>query len=411
MRKFVVSVTAILGLFILFWASSPRQNIVSDRAPTLADYVPAAIEEAGIPGLALAIIQDKKIVHIAGYGLADVETERAMTPVTPINIASISKPILGISLLQLREQGLLDLDTDINTYLRFRIDNPYLEDEVITLRHLASHSSGIADFIDPDDWTHNVDPQVSLNAYIRGLLTPSGERYKGGAHYLEHEPGATREYSNLAAGVAGAVAESIGETSLENLTQRSIFGPLGMKNTSWLLRNFTQDELAVRYEVRQCIPYTGVCATSIEPVANYLISKVFRPAKGYKSFEAYPHYGNPNYPDGGLHASVSDLSKLTLWLLQRGEQSNLELLSDDSFSEMLSLQLPDDISTRQRFFWRDRYGLTGHAGSDRGIFSSLYFDIESGDAIIVLMNRTPDGDTEAAMESIIKRAKLEYFRK
>lgn len=409
MRKLTLSAAFVICIFLLVPLLTACQSVPSDKVSSLEDYLPAVMEKTAIPGLAIAIIQDNEVVHIAGYGFADVEKGRAMTIETPMNVASISKPILGISLLQLRDQGLLNLDTDINTYLPYRINNPHMDGEVITLRHLASHSSGIADFLDPSDWALNVDPQVSLNDHIRGLLTPSGTRYERGAHFLEQEPGAAREYSNLGAGVAGAIAETVSGTSLENLTQKNIFEPLGMKNTSWQLSNFFQDQLAVRYEVQQCIPHTGICATSIKPVANYLIGKVFRPAKRHKHFEAYPHYGNPNYPDGGIHTSISDLVKLTLWLLQREEQLGHELLSDDSRSEMFKLQLPEDVSTRQRFFWRDRYGLTGHAGSDRGIFTSLYFNAERGNAVIVFMNRTPDNDTENAMDSIIELAKLEYF--
>lgn len=409
MRKFALSVIVTLILLIVFWILTPRQPILSNKAESLTDYLPLIMDEAAIPGLALAIIHDSELVHIAGYGLANVEKERVMTIDTPMNIASISKPILGISILQLKDQGFLDLDTDINAYLSYKINNPYFDGEVITLRHLASHSSSIADFLDSDDWTQNVDPQVSLNTYIQNLLTPSGARYEKGIHFLQQEPGTTREYSNLGAGVAGAVAEAVSGKSLQDLTTDGLFKPLGMEHTSWKLARYSRDELATRYEVRQCIPLIGLCATSIEPIANYLIGKVFTPPKAYKSFEAYPHYGNPNYPDGGVHASVSDLAKLTLWILQRSQKTNTQLLSDESFSEMVQLQLPEEVSKRQRFFWRDRYGLTGHAGSDRGIFTSLYFNMQSGDAVIILMNRTPDGDTEIAMETIIERVKLEYF--
>jgi len=86
-----------------------------------------------------------------------------------------------------------------------------------------------------------------------------------------------------------------------------------------------------------------------------------------------------------------------------------QLLTPDSFKEMLDLQLPPNISDRQRFFWHDKGGMTGHSGSDLGIFSSLYFSHDTGDAVIVLMNRTPDAKTEAAMKQIIDRVNRSYF--
>jgi hypothetical protein len=69
--------------------------------------------------------------------------------------------------------------------------------------------------------------------------------------------------------------------------------------------------------------------------------------------------------------------------------------------EMFKLQLPDSLSTRQRFFWRDnKEGLTGHSGSDLGVFTSAYFDLEKQNAVIILMNRDVDAVTEKAMDEI-----------
>jgi hypothetical protein len=113
----------------------------------------------------------------------------------------------------------------------------------------------------------------------------------------------------------------------------------------------------------------------------------------------------------GLAIAVHDLALLTLSILNDGKYDGGELLSAGSFEEMLELQLPASVDDRQRFFWRDRYGLTGHAGSDRGVFTSLYFDKSKGEAIIVLMNRTPDGDTETAMERIFERASSDLLQR
>lgn len=177
------------------------------------------------------------------------------------------------------------------------------------------------------------------------------------------------------------MAEAVGGKSLDDLARDGIFTPLGMKSSSWALQRYSPGALATRYEVRQCVALLKICATSTQPKLNYLIGSIFNPAAEYRSFEAYPQY------DGG------------------------ELLSPASFDEMLKRQLPAGLDERQRFFWRDRYGLTGHAGSDRGVFTSLYFDMEKGNAVIVLMNRTPDGDTEVAMERIFERVKVDLLEK
>jgi CubicO group peptidase (beta-lactamase class C family) len=411
MRRLGVLMAIATLAILLFWLITPKQQSTSQQAADFDGFIDAVMAEESIPGLAIAVIRHREIIRLEGRGLADVDSHRRMTADTPMNIASISKPILGIVLLQLQDRGLLDLDADVNTYLPLRIANPNFPASAITLRQLATHTSGIADFADPADYAADADSSTLLSDHLRGLLTPEGARYDSGAHYLKAQPGSVREYSNLGAGVAGAAAEAVGGNSLDALARDGIFAPLGMKSSSWALRGYSPGELATRYEVRQCIALLGLCATSTQPKMNYLIGSLFNPAAEYRSFEAYPQYGNPNYPDGGVHSSVHDLALLTLSILDQGKYEGGQLLSPASFGEMLKRQLPADLDERQRFFWRDRYGLTGHAGSDRGVFASLYFDIERGDAVIVLMNRTPDGDTEVAMERIFDRVQADLLAK
>lgn len=394
-----------------YWFLAPRQSVISDGTKGLDGFATALIDEQAIPGLAIAVVKDRKIVHLRGYGFADLRSRTAMTPDTPMNIASISKPILGIVLLQLRDKGRLDLDTDINGLLPFRVENPHSGGRSITIRQLATHTSGIADYYDTADYQPDADSPRPLNDYLRSLLSPEGARYEEGAHYLEAKPGTEREYSNLGAGVAGAVAERAGGAPLAALAKDNIFAPLGMVNSSWLLADYPAGKLATRYEVYQCLPYTSLCASTKEPKRNYLIGKIFRPASRDRHIKPYPQFGNPNYPDGGVNASARDLTLLAQSLLAQGTMNGGRLLSPASFEEMLKLQLPTSVDDRQRFFWRDRDGMTGHAGSDDGVYTSFYFDRKQGDAIIVLMNRTPDLETENAMARLFERIKTDLLRR
>ena len=408
-KKALYTLAAILGAALLYWAIAPRQPLTSNSAQDFDGFVNALLEEEAIPGLAIAVVRNHQIVHLQGYGFADVQTGRAMTADTPMNIASISKPILGIVLLQLHDKGLLDLDADINAVLPFDVRNPHAPDAPISIRQLATHTSGIADFYDVADYQAGADSPTRLADHLRGLLTPEGARYQGGAHYLDATPGSLREYSNLGAGVAGAVAEVTGGASLAALAKAGVFEPLGMVNSSWLLADYPAGTLATRYEVFQCLPYTGFCASTEQAKQNYLVRKIFRPSAEHRHFRAYPQFGNPNYPDGGVNASARDLALLAKSLLAKGKTADGSLLSRASFDEMLKLQLPANIDDRQRFFWRDRNGLIGHAGSDSGVYTSLYFDPGTGDAIVVLMNRTPDLQTEDAMARIFERATKDFL--
>jgi CubicO group peptidase (beta-lactamase class C family) len=390
------ALTLTLIMFLL-----PRQEIKSDNAKNIDEYLIAKMEEVAIPGMAISVIKDNKVILLKGYGYANVDNQKKIDIHTPFNIASISKPILGISLLKLVDQGRLNLDQNINSYLPFRIDNPKINSKKITVRHLVTHTSSINDYYDIDTYAINQDAEISLSDHIKSLLTREGSLYNNAEFFKNVPIGTERDYSNLGAGVAGLVLESITGKSLADFSSEEIFQPLGMENTGWRLADFELDELTTRYNVRQCVPFFNLCADANSPKSNFLISKIFNPPLKNKSFIEYPHYGNPQYPDGGVNSSIHDLTILIKTLLNEGKGNDSNLLSEKSFMEMFKLQLPDSLSTRQRFFWRDnKEGLTGHSGSDLGVFTSAYFDLKKQNAVIILMNRDVDAVTEKAMDEI-----------
>ena len=357
-------------VFVMSCASAPPDV----HAPFDA-FINQTISESAIPGVAIVVLRDGETVHSAGYGYADVERGRAMTADTPMNLASISKPVLGMGLLRLREEGRLDLDAEVNDFLDFEVDIPIIEFERITVRTLAAHTSGIADFLDETTYVPNADPPTPVGDFVRQLLVPGGARYNDGAFYLNASPGAAREYSNLGAGVAGAVLESVAGESLASYQARTLFRPLGMRHSSWRIADYGPNELAVRYNA------------STTPL---------------------PHYGNPNYADGAFNASASDLAILMRFAFSDGALGRRRVLSSESMAEMFRLQA-EGADARQRFFWRDRDGLTGHLGSDAGVFTAFFFDRANRNGFIVLMNRTPDRGSEQAMVQIVGRIRSDFF--
>ena len=152
MRRLRIVLAIAIAALLLFWLILPKQAFTSEQAKGFDGFLTAVMEEESIPGLAIAVIRRRELVRLEGRGWADGASGRKMTADTPLNIASISKPILGIALLQLRDKGLLDLDADINGYVPLRIVNPNSPATPITLRQLATHTSSIADFADPADY-------------------------------------------------------------------------------------------------------------------------------------------------------------------------------------------------------------------------------------------------------------------
>lgn len=402
-KKLFRIVTLACVVLLLVWLFLPTQRVNSNQAQNLDEFMKRILTEAAIPGLAVARLEDGEVKFLGSYGFADVDAGRRVTNETLFNIASISKPILGVVLLQLVDRGLLDLDRDINDYLPFRVDNPHIDGEVITVRHLATHSSGIDDYYDVRSYSVNRDPDVSLEQHIRSLLTKEGSLYEKGRRYLPYLPGTQRKYSNLSAGVAGLLVEAVTGTSLSEYSDKTLFHRLNLNNTSWRIKGLRLETIAIPYEVKQCVPFTGFCADTESPKTNLLISKLFSPPFGDKTYLAYPHFGNPQYPDGGIRTSIEDLSAMMSGILTNVDAVGKQLLTERSYGELFSLQLPAVISDSQRFFWRDRNGQTGHTGSDLGVYTSTYFSLETRNGYIVLMNRGVDTVAEEAMQRIVMR--------
>lgn len=347
---------------------SPNKNVDKN----MDRFFEKIIKGASIPGIAIAKITNNEVTFIKTYGYANIENKILVTKDTMFNIASISKPIMGVTLLQLVDKDKLALDTNINNYLPFKIDNPSTSSEKITLRHLATHTSGINDYYDPESFSKNKDSDVSLQNHVRSLLMKDGSKYESGKYYSKRLPGKNRDYSNLAAGLAGYLVEATTGISLAKYSQQTLFDSLLMKNTAWLLDGLDLSNVAVPYTLTD---------------------------KGL--FKSYPHIGNPQYPDGGIRSSIRDLSTFMVALLKNRDRNENKLLSDTTYKEMLELQLEKEISTTQRFFWSDnKMGLTGHMGSDPGVFTAFYFDSQSNDGIIILMNTDMTKKSADAMKEI-----------
>ncbi|BBM01062.1 hypothetical protein GL2_11360 [Microbulbifer sp. GL-2] len=379
----------------------PSEQKKSSGIDDIQVFIPEIMREAAIPGMAVAKVKGGELAFQQVYGMANLETDKAVTLDTSFNIASISKPIMGVTLLQLVDQGKLELD--INTYLPFKVDNPYTVNEKITLKNLASHSAGIEDYYDYTSYSKNSDPEISLERHLRTLLTKNGSLYGDGNYYLNTMPGESRKYSNLSAGLAGLLVESVTGQSLASYSRDTLFHSLEMDSAHWRLNGMDLNSIAVPYKVQQCVPFIGLCTDSESEKLNSLVGKYINPPFEYKTFYPYPHNGNPQYPDGGIRVSIADLSDFLIAILHNRDKSGRMILSEDMHQEMFRLQLPESISNSQRFFWRDRHGLIGHMGTDLGVFAAMYFDPESKDGFIILMNRDADAKSANAMKEIAKR--------
>ena len=180
--------------------SEPVEAIVAD----LESYIPEYMREQDIPGVAIALIRDGEVVWTEGFGVANALTRQPITPETLFEVASNSKVVTAYIALRLVDQGLLSLDEPLNTYLPESWLPPSEYRDVITLRHVLSHSSGLG---------HSTSSRDNLFA-----------------------PGRGYSYSAVGFQYLQVVIEQVTGQSLEQVTQEMVYAPLGMSSSSFINR-------------------------------------------------------------------------------------------------------------------------------------------------------------------------------
>lgn len=356
-------------------------DMTTPAARQLDQTLAYAAAQAGIVGLATAVIVDGRVVWTRSYGLADRERAEPLTPQTAMNLASIAKTTIGVAMMRLVAEGRLDLDADINHYLPFRVVNPHHPDARITLRQLATHSSSITDRRDFYAALYRpVDaPRPSLDALLRSYLVESGADYRA-ENFLTVAPGAARDYSNLAATLAAYIVERVAGESFDAHTRRVIFEPLGLCNTRW---NRTPPELPQSQFYAQ--DDTGT--RRIEP------------------------YALASYPDGGLQMSVEDLARYFAMLLSGGALDGVRIIDREALAEIQRFQWtpqhkPADYDLAEGnsgLFWRTKFGgrRVGHGGNDTGVATEMLTDADRRVGIVFVSNTSLHGDAHRHLLTII----------
>jgi CubicO group peptidase (beta-lactamase class C family) len=201
--------------------AADRQSIanVSLLEPFVDGIVTSHLVDKDVAGAVVAIVKDGAIVFAKGYGYADVERRRPVTvDETLFRPASISKLFTWTAVMQLVEQGRLDLDRDVRDYLDFA---PPGWSDPITLRHLMTHTAGF------QEATRVMVPNG-------GSIIPSPEYFRKYAPPRIFAAGTTPAYSNYGAGLAGYIVERVSGLSFAEYVDRQIFRPLGMRHSTFV---------------------------------------------------------------------------------------------------------------------------------------------------------------------------------
>src|SRR6187431_2042677 len=241
----------------------------------LDGYLPYALRTADIPGAVVTVVKDGQLLTARGFGYADREKRAPVDPDrTLFRPGSVSKLITWTAVMQQVEQGKLDLDKDINTYLDFKI--PDYDGKPITLRQVMTHTAGFEEAIKGLIFS---DP---------AHLLPLGDYLKRWTPQRVFAPGTTPAYSNWATSLAGYAVERVSGETFDDYCDKHIFAPLGMTNST----------------MRQPLPaaMTGQMASGYKPGQEAGKFEIIGPA-----------------PAGSLSSTGTDMAKFMLAHLDQGK--------------------------------------------------------------------------------------------
>lgn len=187
----------------------------------LDDYINNKMKEYNVPGLEISVVRNNKEIFNKGYGYADLNEKRVVdVNNTTFPAASVSKLFTAVSIMQLYEQGKIDLDKDVNEYISpYKIENKF--NKPVTCRNLLTHSSGL-------------DEESEINTKTEDI-----ENIKSQEYYFEHhkpvvitQPDTICRYSNQGYNLLGFIVEKVSSISYEEYIKENILNPLKMANTS-----------------------------------------------------------------------------------------------------------------------------------------------------------------------------------
>lgn len=360
MKTFFLCVTLACVLATTQAACVRERHQEEDDFKAIGSDIQAEIDAGRLTGVAVALVHDGRIVWEAGFGMADREAGRGATSHTPFSIASTTKPITTTALMTLAQRGRIDLDRPANAYLgNDRIVDASGPAQEVTLRSLATHSSGLPTFFAM--YPEGGDAQQpSMAAIIRDyghIVAPAGERY---------------EYSNIGMAILGEVIARQSGQSFADYLHDAVFAPLGMRDSFLDTERAGHPDLATRY------------ADDGAPLPFYLTA-------------------TPG--SGEVYASAHDLARFAMLHLKDDVGEGEKILGGDRIDALHRPATPIAPGFAYGMGWQvlTRPGMPEvlyHGGGQSGVATEFVLVPSFDVACIVLSNRR---DSHAFLESVRDR--------
>jgi len=292
----VIAIICLVVLFVYLFRGSISDMIIEKR-----------MKKHNIPGVSYVLINDYSIKKTKCFGVANTQTNSVVDNATIFQAASSTKIIISAIVLHYVEEGMLNLEEDVNNYLKsWKIPlNDSLKNRKITLLHLLTHQSGLNLPEGGLNWENGNIP--SLNNVLNGELPAMNTKAE-----LNYIPGKGWEYSNFGYIVIQVLLEDILNKTLPEIVQEVVFEPLEMKNSTF----------------------------------NYPLSDEF------KKNEALPHDNEGKqknailhpraYAQGGLLTTSTDLAKFVIELMKSYKGQSNKILSQEMVEKMFEWRVDLD---------------------------------------------------------------------
>lgn len=335
----------------------------ADLEAFLDGFVPYALKNGDVAGLTLVVVKDGQVLLKKGYGYADVKEKRPMDPdLSMVRPGSTSKLFTWTAVMQLVEQGKLDLDRDVNSYLDFKIQNPY--PRPITLRNLLTHRAGFEEGLKS---VLMYDPKrfITTEQYLKTNQRP-----------VMYPPGEVPAYSNYGAALAGYIVQRVSGEPFEDYVERHIYAPLGMTHSTFR-----------------------------QPVPEQLKANL---AQGYRtaSDQPTPFEAVITAPAGSMSTTADDMSRFMIAYLQGGQYQGRQILKPETVRQMFQPAVPqlDDLNVMGLGFFEENHNgrqIRGHGGDTIVFHTSMDLFIDDGVGIFFSFNSRGENDAVYAMREAL----------
>lgn len=321
--------TILAAPLVILLASAAAQTSAARAAaqkPTLGDfdaYAARIMKDWKVPGLAIAVVQDGKVVLLKGYGYRDVEKNLPVTARTLFGIGSISKSFTVTSMGMLVDEGKLDWDKPVRNYLpAFKLYDP-VSSERVTPRDLITHRTGLPrhDAV----WYSSDFSRADLVRRLQYLEPSKQLRY-------------TYQYNNLMFMTAGYMVGQITGATWEDFVRRRILTPLGMPDTNFSVADSQKSaDFALPYQ-------NAKDAVKLMPFHNV-------DALG---------------PAGSINSTAQDMAQYLMFHMSKGMHGGTYLLSENNSNQMQIPQMVEPSSERWKEIGLASYGLAFNVSAYRG---------------------------------------------